>query len=267
MGRNNINELNQLIDKIGIDKLTPASLELLLKNFSESNNNDITDNDSNTKDLEIDINNKKSKKVGIVTRALEEEEYNKIMELLNKGFYYENKNGRMSYFRPQHNVALALSLEATLGLRISDILKLKVKHFQKNTLEILEKKTNKLQYREINPEISEYIRDYALEHTLGLNDNLIYIKERWIQDRLNKVSKHLGLTNIGTHSFRKYFATYIYNKSNGDIDLVRSLLNHSSITITQVYLKTSQKKINEYSRSVNFLVKNNIEKDNQEDRK
>ena len=121
---------------------------------------------------------------------------------------------------------------------------------------MLEKKTNKLQYRAIDARISEYIRDYALEHNLTLNDNLITVKTRWIQDRLKIISKYLGLTNIGTHSFRKLFAMDVYNKS-GDIDLVKSLLNHSSVTVTQRYLKTNQTKIDEYSKSINFLPHNN----------
>lgn len=244
-----INDLNQLIDKIGIDNLTPTSLELLIKNLSNSNDDD----------KKIEPENKKSHKAGMITRALEPEEYKKIMELLNTGFEYENDKGKISYFNPQPNVALALSLEATLGLRISDILSLKVKHFQKNQLELLEKKTNKLQYRAINPQISEYIRDYALDHNLRLNDNIITVKTRWIQDRLQIVSKYLGLTNVSTHSFRKYFAAYVYYKSNGDIDLLKSLLNHSSISVTQKYLKTSQKRIDEFSKSINFLTNEDFE--------
>lgn len=243
----NIKEFNKLIDKVGIDNLTPAALEVLIKsigNFDE-------DSEKNSPKA----SGTKSNKAGIVTRALELEEFLKIIELLKSGFDYENKNGKISYFNPQPNVALALELEATLGLRISDILTLKVSNFQKNKLELLEKKTNKLQYREIDPRISEYIRDYALEHNLGLNDNIISFKPRWIQDRLKIVSKYLGLTNIGTHSFRKFFAMHVYQNSNGDIDLVRCLLNHSTITVTQHYLKTSQKKIDEYSKSVNFLTK------------
>ncbi|HBJ2623063.1 integrase [Clostridium botulinum] len=245
----NIEEFNKLIDKVGVNNLTPEALEVLIKNIGNS------DKDENTEKVSPKSSGTKSNKAGIVTRALELEEFLKIIELLKSGFDYENKNGKISYFNPQPNVALALELEATLGLRISDILTLKVSNFQKNKLELLEKKTNKLQYREIDSRISEYIRDYALEHNLGLNDNIISVKTRWIQDRLKIVSKYLGLTNIGTHSFRKFFAMYVYQNSNGDIDLVRCLLNHSTITVTQHYLKTSQKKIDEYSKSVNFLTK------------
>lgn len=250
-----LEELNQLIEKIGPDKLSSESLELLIKEFiSEKREEDTNQNVPEEISHQENEIKKKSKKAGIVTRPLELEEFEKIINLLNTGFYYdnENKSNKKSYFRPQPNVALALSLQATLGLRISDILKLKVKHFQKDKLELLEKKTNKLQYRAIDPRISEYIRDYALEHNLTLNDNIITVKTRWIQDRLKIISRYLGLTNIGTHSFRKFFAMSVYSKS-GDIDLVKSLLNHSSISVTQRYLKTNQNKIDEYSKSINFL--------------
>ena len=254
-----LEELNKLIEKIGPEKLSSESLELLIKEFtSEKVQENIEQNSQEEISHQENESKKKSKKAGIVTRPLELEEFEKIISLLNTGFYYNNQNNKKSYFRPQPNVALALSLQATLGLRISDILKLKVKHFQKDKLELLEKKTNKLQYRAIDPRISEYIRDYALEHNLTLNDNIITVKTRWIQDRLKIISSYLGLTNIGTHSFRKFFAMNIYNKS-GDIDLVKSLLNHSSISVTQRYLRTNQNKIDEYSKSINFL--DNINKE------
>ncbi|WP_315069392.1 tyrosine-type recombinase/integrase [uncultured Clostridium sp.] len=255
MSDSKINELTKLIDKIGVDNLSKESLQLLIESLSNSDNNqnEVSDNSKSRKKAK----RKKSNKAGMATRAIEPDEYKRIMELLHTGFYYENEKGKKSYFRPQPKVALALSLEATLGLRISDILNLKVSNFQKNKLELLEGKTNKLQYREIDPKITEYIKDYALAHKLGLNDYLIDFRPRWIQDRLQKISKYLGLTNVSTHSFRKYFATYVYSKSNGDIELVRGLLNHSSVLVTQGYFKTTQKKINEYSKSINFLVRDN----------
>lgn len=246
MAENALNTLVSLIDKIGADNLTPASTELLIKAISEE-----VDRDADTN---IPSSDKKvSKKVGMVTRPLEKDEFEKIIYLLNNGFQYTDEDDKKHTFRPQPNVALAVSLEATLGLRISDILRLKVKNFKKNRLELLEKKTNKLQYREIDPQVSEYIRDYALSNNLGLDDYLINVKARWIQSRLQIIREYLGLTNISTHSFRKMFAKYIYDKSHGDIDLLKNLLNHSSNSVTEKYLRTSQKKIDEFSKSVNFL--------------
>lgn len=246
MSINTLNAINSIIDKIGKDKITPAAFELLLKQM------DTEESEENIKEAEP---RKSHKTAGKATRPLEPDEYEKIMSLLNNGFIYEDSHGKIRKVKPQPNVALALSLEASLGLRISDILKLKVKHFQKNKLELHEKKTNKLQYREMDPEISLYIKDYALQNGLQMEDYLINVKTRWIQDRLHKACIYLGLTNVSTHSFRKFFATYIYKISNGDIDLLKCLLNHSSVVVTQDYLQTNQSRIDEFSRSVNFLVK------------
>ena len=249
MAENSLHTLASLIEKIGADNLTPASTELLIKA--------ITETDTKAPVSESSSDKKVSKKVGMVTRPLEQDEFQKIINLLNSGFKYSDDNGKMHTFRPQPNIALAVSLEATLGLRISDILRLKVKNFKKNKLELLEKKTNKLQYREIDPQVSEYIRDYALSNNLGLDDYLINVKTRWIQSRLQIIRNHLGLTNISTHSFRKMFAKYIYEKSHGDIELLKNLLNHSSNAVTEKYLRTSQKRMDEFSKSVNFLNINN----------
>ena len=55
----------------------------------------------------------------------------------------------------------------------------------------------------------------------------------------------MGYEYIGTHSFRKFFATDMYEKNNHDIELVRELLQHSSTTTTQRYIKRSSVKIEE----------------------
>jgi len=41
---------------------------------------------------------------------------------------------------------------------------------------------------------------------------------------------------IGKHSFRKYFATDMYVNNNYNIELVRTLLQHSSVVTTQRYI-------------------------------
>ncbi|KIR01134.1 Phage integrase [Lachnospiraceae bacterium TWA4] len=53
----------------------------------------------------------------------------------------------------------------------------------------------------------------------------------------------MNLSGIGTHSFRKYFATSIYLENGYNIELVRTLLQHSSSQITQKYIGIGQKDI------------------------
>lgn len=61
------------------------------------------------------------------------------------------------------------------------------------------------------------------------------------------VCDYLGLAdqNIGTHSFRKYFATTIYKDNGYDIALVQRLLQHSSAAITQRYIGIEPQRIEE----------------------
>ena len=77
------------------------------------------------------------------TRALTEEQYRKIIETIKNGF--ECADGHI--VAPNIRVATALTLEANLGIRISDILKLRlssiIKDGERYRLDIVEQKTNK----------------------------------------------------------------------------------------------------------------------------
>lgn len=79
----------------------------------------------------------------MVIRFIEIDEYKKIMELLYIGFIY-SENGVEKRFRKNFKVVLVLMLEVNLGLRILDILRLKIGNFKGNMLEINEKKMGKL---------------------------------------------------------------------------------------------------------------------------
>ena len=180
----------------------------------------------------------------MATRPIEIDEYKKIMELLHTGV--EKR------FRKNPKVALALMLEANLGLRISDILRLKIGNFKGNMLEINEKKTGKLQYRPVNKNIIESINEHARKYNLKSNDYLVNIKTKAIQKQLRIICKYLNLYNISTHSFRKLYATTQFEKSNNNLELVKELLNHSSVATTQRYIRVTQQAINEASE--NFFI-------------
>lgn len=60
--------------------------------------------------------------------------------------------------------------------------------------------------------------------------------ERSVQKQLAIVCDYLGYEGIGTHSFRKWYATEIYKANGYDIALVQRLLQHSSAEVTQRYI-------------------------------
>lgn len=138
-------------------------------------------------------------------------------------------------------------LEGNLGLRIGDIINLTLKSFRNNgtsiVLDIVEEKTGKNRTFTTPKEVYLVIKEYALDNKLNTEDKLFPLTERAIQKQLKIVCNHLGLENVSTHSFRKFYANEIFNNNNQNIELVRALLQHSTIAVTQKYLGVSSKEI------------------------
>ena len=210
------------------------------------------------KEKRTSIKEVKGKRNRRAARPLEYDEYMTIITLCQKGFTYKDEYGVKHIFRPNKQLAMTFILQANLGLRISDVLKLKPSTFKNDKLEVIEKKTGKLQYRTINRNLKELIYEYALENNIKSNDYLIQVKVRAIQKQLAIIANYLNLTNISSHSFRKLFGVTVYNKTNGNIELLKELFNHSNISTTQRYIKVSQKQIDEVSSSIDFTAAWNI---------
>lgn len=210
------------------------------------------------KEKKTSIKEVKGKRNRRAARPLEYDEYMTIITLCQKGFTYKDESGIDHIFRPNKQLAMTFILQANLGLRISDVLKLKPSTFKNDKLEVIEKKTGKLQYRTINRNLKELIYEYALENNIKSNDYLIQVKVRAIQKQLAIIVNYLNLTNISSHSFRKLFGVTVYNKTNGNIELLKELFNHSNISTTQRYIKVSQKQIDEISSSIDFTAAWNI---------
>ena len=110
-------------------------------------------------------------------------------------------------------------------------------------LNIIEKKTKKRREFTVPIEIYSYIQNYVLENKINPAAKLFDMSERTVQNHLQLICEHLGYENISTHSFRKYFATSIYVNNNYNIELVRVLLQHSSVATTQRYIGIGSKEI------------------------
>lgn len=166
------------------------------------------------------------------TVALRKEEYTAIIEAMMTGG---------AGFRANKKIAFALILEANLGLRIGDILRLTPRNFLKDgdryIINISEDKTDKRDRQTVAKEIYELIQNYCIENNIMPTERLIPCKERNIQTYLAKVVDYLGLSeDISTHSFRKYFGTDILKANGYNFILVQKLYRHSSPAITQRYL-------------------------------
>lgn len=177
------------------------------------------------------------------TVALTEEQYKNIIETIRTGFICTDGH----VVKPNKRISVILSLEANLGLRISDVLQLRLSDIihdgSRYRLNIVEKKTQKKREFTVPIEIYSFIQNYALENNINPTAKLFEISERTVQNHLQMVCEYLEYIDISTHSFRKYFATSIYVNNNYNIELVRVLLQHSSVVTTQRYIGLQRKEI------------------------
>ena len=132
------------------------------------------------------------------------------------------------------------------GLRIQDMLKLKVKDVTGEYLVMIEMKTGKRKIMKITPvlkrEIKRYVANMKPEDVLfpsrqgGKNKP---IKRDMAYKIMKKAATEFGLVDIGTHTLRKTFGYHMYQKTK-DITLVQNMLNHSDKSITMRYIGMDQ---------------------------
>ncbi|MFN0222122.1 site-specific integrase [Paenibacillus sp. KR2-11] len=136
------------------------------------------------------------------------------------------------------------------GLRISDILNLRVSDVMKERIFVKEIKTRKENKVPVNPELRKildgYIKgkepyEYLLPSRKGTNRP---IKREQAYRILRSVARRFGLESIGTHTLRKTFG-YHFHKMNNNTELLRVIFNHTDVTITRRYIGIEQDTIDE----------------------
>ena len=139
-------------------------------------------------------------------------------------------------------------------LRISDLLRLQVKHVYLNGkireyMDIKEKKTSKwnkiIITSTLAPRLKAFIERYGLEpeHYLFYPIHLGPTKpmtRAWAGHVLVKAATACGISNFNTQSMRKTHALLIYEATAKDIGLVQMMLNHSNPKTTLRYLGITQ---------------------------
>lgn len=182
--------------------------------------------------------------------ALTDAQYHSIIRAMQEG---------AGGLRPNPRIAAVLTAEANLGMRVGDILRLRIADIIKDggrlRLNVKEEKTGKRRTFSVPVEVYEFLKSYAARNGIPDTERLFPITERAVQKHLKDVCDVLGYTNISTHSFRKWYATDIYNNSGHDIVLVQHLLQHSSPATTRRYIGISDEKIEAaIARHVNIVA-------------
>lgn len=141
---------------------------------------------------------------------------------------------------------LLFDLGINTGLRISDILKLKVEDVKnKEHITIIEKKTKKYKKILLRSELKKTINDYIK----GQSNDTYLFKTRYTNTPITRIQAYRIINhvcketfikeNVGTHTLRKTFGYHFYKKTK-DIALLQNILNHSSPKITLRYIGMNQ---------------------------
>lgn len=150
------------------------------------------------------------------------------------------------------------------GLRISDLLKLKISDVIENNklkdrIRLREKKTNKFKDFPLSENAKSALKDYLKErkHTddeplFKSRKNNGFLLRQQAYRIINDVAKSIGIKEkIGTHTLRKTFGYHAYN--NGyDVAIIQKLFNHSSTSVTLKYIGITQDELDDVYLSLDL---------------
>ncbi|MDB5053291.1 MAG: integrase [Bacilli bacterium] len=146
---------------------------------------------------------------------------------------------------------ILLMVGINTGLRISDILPLKVRQVRGTHIDIREKKTGKQKLIKINRALREALDTYIKgkpdheylfksrnkKHKSGLINEPIDTSMAY--KILSSAARRFGIAEIGTHSLRKTFGYHFYQREK-DVALLMDLFNHTEQKVTLRYIGVNQ---------------------------
>ena len=172
------------------------------------------------------------------TIAVDNDQYELVINTIRNGF--TDLEGKIR--KPNDRIATALITETNLGVRISDVVKLRmcdiIKEGPRYHLDIIEQKTGKKRTFTVHKEFYKFLDEYCTENNINHNARIFPVTTRNVQKLLKCAVDTLELEKTSTHSFRKFAAAEIYARDK-DIELVRQFLQQSSTVTTQAYLNRS----------------------------
>lgn len=152
---------------------------------------------------------------------------------------------------------LLAKLQLNLGLRICDVVDVKVGDIMKNKstfksyFSLTETKTRKGKVIKLNDSIKKVIKDYVKSNDLEMDDYLFtsrktkdgekhHISTTQAYRIFKDAADAVGIENFGTHSLRKTWGYFSYTASKYNIGLIQKMFNHSSPAITLRYIGIDQ---------------------------
>lgn len=163
----------------------------------------------------------------------------------------------MNYFEYATKNRLLIAYGLNSGLRISDMLQLRVSDVRQGCWVGHEKKTSKKRKVAFNDHLQNELNSYVIKENLE-NDDYIFngTSTKKAMSRvaahkiLKKVADGLGLEHFSAHSLRKTFGYRWYYIEHKDIAFLMDTFNHSSIQMTLKYIGLDDEKRDNAYKSI-----------------
>lgn len=197
--------------------------------------------------IDVELKFDKLPEVKKLVQTIPDKVINKIFKHLKNDMHPESAR----------NLLMFMMLLDT-GLRISELLNLKISNFnfETNTIHVTETKTKVHRYVFFREETSQLLTKFILKYQLK---SIIFIKLQTrkklsvdnVQKLCQRLHKSLKLkVSITPHKWRHTFATK-FIENNGNMEVLRILMGHTTLTTTQRYLHVGSDKLrSEYMRVV-----------------
>ncbi len=146
------------------------------------------------------------------------------------------------------------------GLRISDILSIKVRQVRNQIyISLREKKTGKEKNIPINKFLKSCIDEYIVD--MKNYEYLFYGRKRTMPmtrqqayNILSSAAERFGVQSVGTHTLRKTFGYHMYQKTH-DVAMLMDIFNHSDPAVTLRYIGVNQDTKDRFYMGVDLLGK------------
>ena len=142
----------------------------------------------------------------------------------------------MIYNTMKQRDRLMLELQARCGLRIGELLKIKVSDVVERTITLKEPKSGREAEVAYMPEnISRKLVEYVKEENLQAGDRIFPICYSTARSLVKRLGAKLNV-DISPHDLRRYSATYA-SRNGVPLEIVsKVILRHQDLKTTQVYL-------------------------------
>lgn len=158
---------------------------------------------------------------------------------------------------PKHVIALKLCYG--MGLRVSEVVKLKLEHIDSSRMvvQIVGAKGKKDRYvplpKSILPQLREYYRKYRPKEFLLEGQYGGAYSKGSVQQVFKRAMKKARIKkNIGIHGLRHSYATHLL-EAGADMRFIQELLGHNSIKTTQIYTKVTPQSLSKVTSPLDSL--------------